>query len=170
MLWLHCCVTKAGLKEWYFVRFIFSFWSEENCFPCEWLVFWVTNGEVSVENGKVLSHERSEWFKVFPFQTLTSPFVTQKTSHSQGKQVFVHSKKRKWNEQITFLDFPTTANNTFYANLAEFQSKYGDNLFISDLIHQKLQLTEEKYIWEQGHGIIRNLCYVTFRSWGVCEG
>ena len=144
--------------KWYFVRFIFSFWSEENCFPCEWLVFWLTNGEVSVENGKVLSHERSEWFKVFPFQTLTSPFVTQKTSYSQGKQVFVHSKKRKWNEQITFLDFPTTANNTFYANLAEFQSKYGDNLFISDLIHQKLQLTEAKFIWEQGHGIIRNLC------------
>ena len=92
------------------------------------------------------------------FNTLFSPFVTQKTSHSQGKQFFFHSKKRKWNEQITFLDFPTTANNTFYTNLAEFQSKYGDNIFISIIIHQKLQLTEEKFIWEQGHGIIRNLC------------
>ena len=59
---------------------------KKNCFPCEWLVFWVTNGEDSVWKGKTLNHSLRSWLKTFPFSTLTSPFLTQKTSHSQGKQ------------------------------------------------------------------------------------
>ena len=85
-------------------HFLFLEWTK-TCFPCEWLVFWVTNGEVSVWKGKTLNHSLRSWLKTFPFSTLTSPFVTQKTSHSQGKQFSSLQKEKMKRTKYHFFIF-----------------------------------------------------------------
>ena len=92
---------------WYFVHIIFCFLYEENIFSCEWLVFWVRSGENSVLKKEKFWITSLRVIPSFSFwNTLFSPWVSQKNSHEQVKIVFFHETTENYVNRLLFSIFP----------------------------------------------------------------